>query len=350
MLPRSRLNAELPFFEDLADFQSNVAPEKARLIGVPITANIFTLALECPLSETRWGQLRSIAETLPGAVDAYLAQRAFADTLAEQSLHTLKSMTARYEDLITIKNLFYEHRLDEAFMGLTLLLEQKNHEPIFLIWLGKQLALQYREADKVDQALAALDLLARATDEASLPRDSLSLWYTVVDAARGPERFTRAVEKATGPVLISTGKRIELSGEYLDLTTGRPFEMASLQGKIVLFDFWYSSCGPCIAEIPDLIKFAEAYRDRDDFVFVSVCTDAVFFGAENKAEMVAFIKERGIDYITLYDQPENSLAERFEVRGYPAKFIRNAQGELMRRPFKDESISLKVAEAFLTNR
>jgi thiol-disulfide isomerase/thioredoxin len=52
-------------------------------------------------------------------------------------------------------------------------------------------------------------------------------------------------------------------------------ELAALQGKWVLLDFWGLSCGVCLKKtMPELIQFYEAHaEDRDRFEILSICID-----------------------------------------------------------------------------
>ena len=54
---------------------------------------------------------------------------------------------------------------------------------------------------------------------------------------------------------------------------GRTWDMASLKGKIVVFNFWFTSCKPCIAEMPMLNKIVEQYKNRSDIVFMAPALD-----------------------------------------------------------------------------
>ena len=56
----------------------------------------------------------------------------------------------------------------------------------------------------------------------------------------------------------------------VSLLDGTVLSSEDLDGRVVLLDFWTSWCAPCIAQMPDIMTIHEKYKDRDDFVFVTV--------------------------------------------------------------------------------
>ena len=44
---------------------------------------------------------------------------------------------------------------------------------------------------------------------------------------------------------------------------GESYEAATLEGKILVINFWGISCAPCIAEMPALNKLVKEYKDKD---------------------------------------------------------------------------------------
>src|SRR3982751_831730 len=43
---------------------------------------------------------------------------------------------------------------------------------------------------------------------------------------------------------------------------GAPVRLADYKGKVILLNFWATWCGPCQAEIPELVNTYAEYKDR----------------------------------------------------------------------------------------
>jgi thiol-disulfide isomerase/thioredoxin len=50
---------------------------------------------------------------------------------------------------------------------------------------------------------------------------------------------------------------------------GREISSASLRGKVVIVNFWATWCGPCRAEIPDLVALQNKYKDTLQVIGIS---------------------------------------------------------------------------------
>ena len=49
----------------------------------------------------------------------------------------------------------------------------------------------------------------------------------------------------------------------------------SLEGKVTLFNFWFETCAPCIAEFGELNRLYDKLKANPDFQFITFSTDAV---------------------------------------------------------------------------
>src|SRR5258705_9012187 len=76
---------------------------------------------------------------------------------------------------------------------------------------------------------------------------------------------------------------------HLNDLDGKPLSLSEAKGKIVLLNFWATWCGPCRAEIPDLVDLQKRYADKLEII--ALATD------EEDADAVRhFILQSGINY------------------------------------------------------
>lgn len=55
--------------------------------------------------------------------------------------------------------------------------------------------------------------------------------------------------------------------QFIDLDRNH-FNNKSTHGKIVLLKLWFINCTPCVAEMPELNRLIEKYKDRDDILLL----------------------------------------------------------------------------------
>ena len=82
------------------------------------------------------------------------------------------------------------------------------------------------------------------------------------------------------------------------------------EGKPVLVNFWFPSCPPCRAEMPDLQTAFEKYGDQVAFIGIQQ------LGLDSPASGAAFVKELGLTYPSLPDT-ESRIQFDYEVFSYP---------------------------------
>lgn len=95
--------------------------------------------------------------------------------------------------------------------------------------------------------------------------------------------------------------------------------------KIVLLDFWTTTCGLCFQKFPQLQAVHEKYKDDSSVKILAVNTPL----EEDKPNQ-AFndIHKRGHTFPVVITQDED-LAEKFGVKGYPTTFVINPNGKII---------------------
>lgn len=120
-----------------------------------------------------------------------------------------------------------------------------------------------------------------------------------------------------GPVLgraAPTYAASDLQGDSVDL--------ADLEGKAVLLNFWATWCTPCREETPFLQRLYLA-RAKEGFVVLGASVDA----ASARADVEAFVREYGVTYPILLD-PQMRGMDGYRVMGLPATFLIDRAGVL----------------------
>ena len=105
----------------------------------------------------------------------------------------------------------------------------------------------------------------------------------------------------------------EVTMEDLD---GRQISSRDWQGKATIVNFWATWCGPCLEEIPDLIRLQDRYPDHLQIIGVSLDEGPV----EHVKE---FVREHGMNYPVVMMTPELRLSFP-GVYALPTSFILDA--------------------------
>lgn len=101
---------------------------------------------------------------------------------------------------------------------------------------------------------------------------------------------------------------------------GNKVELSSYRGRVVLLNFWATWCPPCKAEIPDLVKLQNDYKDKLAIFAVSVDQDGVDV-------VKKFYKENKINYPVVM-LTEDILRNYGGISAIPTSFVINKKGEL----------------------
>lgn len=95
--------------------------------------------------------------------------------------------------------------------------------------------------------------------------------------------------------------------------------------KIVLLDFWTTTCGVCFEKFPQLQAAHEKYKN-DSSVMILAVNKPIEEDKPNQA--FDDIRERRHSFPVVVTEDED-LAEKFGVKGYPTTFVINRAGQIV---------------------
>jgi len=92
---------------------------------------------------------------------------------------------------------------------------------------------------------------------------------------------------------------------------GQKFILEELKGKIVVINFWFVECKPCVKEIPELNKLVEKFKDQG-VIFLGIATN-------DKEQIYSFLQHTSFLYNII---PKGSdIADLYKINTYPCHIV-----------------------------
>ena len=113
------------------------------------------------------------------------------------------------------------------------------------------------------------------------------------------------------------------------------------KGDWVLVDFWASWCGPCRAEMPNVVAAYEKYHEKG-FNVVGLSFD------NNKEAWVKAIQDLRMPWIHLSDLMgwESIAGQVYNIRSIPSSLLVSPEGTIVARNLRGEALGKKLAEIY----
>jgi cytochrome c biogenesis protein CcmG/thiol:disulfide interchange protein DsbE len=105
----------------------------------------------------------------------------------------------------------------------------------------------------------------------------------------------------------------------VDSLAGKPIDVASYRGRVLLLDVWASWCGPCKQELPMLDAMAKRLKGQGvEILAVSV--------DQERENVDKFMQHHGRWSLTVAHDPKGVIAERLQPDKMPTSYIVDRAG------------------------
>ncbi|MHA7056790.1 redoxin domain-containing protein [Aquimarina sp. M1] len=162
------------------------------------------------------------------------------------------------------------------------------------------------------------------------------------DGKELPKEYIRMDSKTFGERRLKqlnsyVGKKMA-SWELPELKTQNKVNPAQLKGEIVLLDFWFPNCPPCVESQPVLNEIYAKYKNKGLKLYAAEFTN------EKREDLINYVEKQKITYPILYNA--KVIASTYKITAAPTVIIINKNGIVIyaKPGFNKEEITKLIEE------
>ncbi|HEY3323639.1 MAG TPA: TlpA disulfide reductase family protein [Planctomycetota bacterium] len=154
-------------------------------------------------------------------------------------------------------------------------------------------------------------------------------------------QFKQAEEAMTAQK--SAGDKLKVGNEPFPIEekdiNGNPFSLKALRGKVVLIDFWATWCGPCMAEIPNVVRLYKE-QQKNGFEVVGISLD------KDKGAIANAMQEHEMTWPVVSDFGgwQSAIAQKWGIRSIPATYLLDRRGIIRHVNLRADDLAKAVKE------
>ena len=203
--------------------------------------------------------------------------------------------------------------------------------------------LQQEDFEKISMVIKPGILLFNEAGEA-LPMSQIAL---MTNEAYRPRFFVNAnndikaivfENKSNNPILVEKSlnenafKVNEKAPDFIGFDmNGNSIKLSELQGKVVVLNFWFIKCAPCVKEIPELNNLKSQFKNKD-VVFLAITFDS-------KNNVNTFLNTHSFNY-TLIASASNVIQIN-GIRSFPTNVVLDKNGIVV---FQETGYRMNIKE------
>lgn len=146
--------------------------------------------------------------------------------------------------------------------------------------------------------------------------------------------FIGQIKRASG---VAVG---EIAPDFtLNDPEGKPVQLSSLRGKLVLIDFWASWCGPCRQENPNVVRMYDKFKDKGFSIYgVSLDKEANAWKAAIKKDKLTWHHGSDLKFWN------SVVAQTYGVKAIPATYLLDKDGKVIAKNLRGAALEAKLTE------
>jgi len=164
------------------------------------------------------------------------------------------------------------------------------------------------------------------TPDSDLAKKALNELLPLLRTSDGPgveQRLT--ILEGINRRLNLPGSKLELEGTLLD---GKELDWDAYRGKVVLVDFWATWCGPCRAEVPNVLENYLKYHNKG-FDVLGISLD------EKRSDAEQYVAQTNIPWPSMFQEStgetgwQNPMAVKYGIHAIPTAILVDQEGNVV---------------------
>ena len=118
-------------------------------------------------------------------------------------------------------------------------------------------------------------------------------------------------------------KGMELTELDLNIYGKDKIQLSELRGNIVVLDFWFAACKPCMQAIPETKELIK--RSGDELTFIGVNP------IDQEDTFLKVVKKKELEWPQIFTNKDDFILDKFNINSYPTYIIIDKEGKFYGR-------------------
>ena len=246
----------------------------------------------------------------------------------------MEAERTRLDEIIKAADAPVSVQADAAFLrAMTLTADFKSKPESYIAFhqAAADFATKYAASPLVPK-MQELDLRVLADDPTPQGAELVKKYAASSDA--------KQAEAARG-IIAKREKMAEIKSKPVELqftaTNGKDVDLALMRGKVVLVDFWASTDGPSMAEMPNVIAAYQQLHPKG-FEILGISHDV------DKEKMQEAVKKQGMEWPQYFDGggSKNKISSGFGIESIPTAWLIDKKGKLRETRLRGDALGQAV--------
>ncbi len=122
-------------------------------------------------------------------------------------------------------------------------------------------------------------------------------------------------------------------------TDGKELSLERFKGKVLLVDFWATWCPPCRAEIPNLVKAYNEFKDKG-FEIIGISFD------KSRDDFDSYLTENKMEWPQYFDGKgwENEVGPTYGIQSIPTMYLLDKEGKVITTELRGGKLEEELAK------